>query len=77
MLINLVGRVQDIYEGEKSNSVTFTDTLDGGSIKLGMPKNLSFKMDGLYDMTIKAKQVPGEKGPYFRVLDVKTNSKTL
>jgi len=75
MEIYLKGQVSDIYEGDKSNSVTFTDTEKGGPVKFSLPKDVGVKLNGIYDLHITAKGAIGDKGIYVKVLSAVTVNK--
>jgi hypothetical protein len=72
MQLVLKGRVSDIYEGANRNYVTFNDTINGGSIKLGLPKETAVKMDGLYNLDMVVKPGTGKDGMYLSVLKIQS-----
>lgn len=75
MKVELVGRVIDVYEAEQANWITFSDTVQGGQIKLGIPKTVKILMDGLYNLVMDVKPGRNDKGLFLQVKSIQSQTK--
>ena len=62
MRLILVGRVLEVFEGEKSKYVTMNDTELGGQVKLNFPLSADVKLDSLVNLDAMVKPGIGKFG---------------
>lgn len=62
MELNLIGRVNDVKPGDDVNFVTFTDTKEGGLVKVMMPNTIEVKLDQLVNLHCVVKPSIGKFG---------------
>lgn len=70
MYLKLKGRIWNIYEGDKSNYVSFNDVESQGQIKLGLPKNVQVKNDQLVELEAEVKPGLGKSGLFLQVTKI-------